>query len=286
MVGYFRRKLFYRSANVNNQNLNSVLLVLDNFDFKQNANFNHTYLKYLCRFGCFFLSWNTNNEQVCNEIDFVYYTTAEVTKLANENYGYSFKDENGFIYVLNTDFLKKVIANTAFTNYGYLIIVKIFSFIKDSNFLQTLFFNLDLELGIEKNSPVNKNEGIKTFDVDDYFKKEYEKMQEQANSWKTLLKAEQPVLKKPDINDLIKQKINTDFWLVYFKNKKEVAQNGVSYYYYKGRIKNWLFKYFFSFAIMSLSVPLANSFSPNLLNELYKTHFHKIRANQEEEGKP
>lgn len=282
MVGYFKRKLMYRSANVNNQQANSLLFVIDNFDFKLNEEFNKKYLKNFSRFGTRLLLWYTNNKDICNEIDFLFKDTYALSKLAQTTNTYAF-EKDGYMYVLNADFFKNVIYNAMYDNYAYIILVKCFDFINDDNFISRLFFHLDLLI----DQPTKRS--LEELDVQKFLQYTHLQTEQLKQEIKTIWKdknwnqtkneqLKQDQYQELNGNNISTQIINTDFWLVYFSNGKKKQQN-IEYTYYKAKITNksltLFFKYFLSFSIMSLCENISSVYSENLLNEMYKIHYHK-----------
>lgn len=274
MVGYFRRKWIYRNAKTNNGGMDPLLMVFDHFNFDLNHWFNTKYLKYLSRFGVYFLSWYTNKKSICDEIDFVYLDTYNLNIKAQSEFTYVFKDEDGYLYVLNHHFLLDCIYECTQNNFSAIFIIKLFTFINDANFMQKLFFNLNITTNKETIS-------YKTLDVDAYLEQQTKEdlaLKEQRKSWRKNTVTD--IKKEPEsiavFNTSIQEQ-EANFWLVYFANGQKKSQSGIEYIYYKWNIKfsSWLFKYFFSFVIMNLCEMLNSVYNQTTIDILYKKHFHK-----------
>lgn len=166
MFGYFYNKLIAKSIEKQNKFLNSLVVYLDNFLASLNQKFNENYLVNLVNYNLVMLSWITDNEQLRDEVDFIYEPNLDAY-LKQKQY-FVFNDKDHFTYILDLTNILDALNDLNPTS-QILFLIKKFWFIDDANFLEKLF-NTNKELWLVVYYTTTKTTNLTYYTKTDYTK--------------------------------------------------------------------------------------------------------------------
>lgn len=137
MFGYFNRKYNKKSIDYNNANNDSLVIFLNDFKLKQNHQFNEDFLYVNLNYNFVLCLWYTNNENLKDELDFIYVSESELNKL-KQNDTLIYEDEN-YTYILDIRTLDILTNNALNENSTCIYLIKLFDFITHKNEVIDLF---------------------------------------------------------------------------------------------------------------------------------------------------